>query len=299
MKYVIALSLLLLSVTVMSVKAVTIESAKNAYFHRDYQQVKDIIKELKVGKAEDNLLMAELEILKIAVDIHHDVDDADDDLEIFLENNPNNANFHYLASILWYQYAQNVSIFSKRSMYKNHVLASIKAGELAPENERYQYRAARAYGQPSILGGNSDKQKPIVEKLMISNSAFAQMAMMDYLQNTQDKDNAFIFIEQAVKAFKGNIEVIERAAQLLWTFEKKEQAGKLFTDVCLLTPGEFEAFVKWSDACITSAYFALDGTVDKATGLLSIDRLIEFTEVNDEDYQYALLTREKLILLPD
>ena len=299
MKYIILLSLSLLSVTVMPVQAETLKNAKNAYFHRDYQQVTSIIKALKTSKAEDKLLMAELALLTIAIDIHNDADDAGDDLEDFLENHPNNASFHYLAAILWYQHAKNVSVFSKMSTYRNHVSAMIRAAELEPKNERYQYGAASAYGQPSMMGGDSDKQKPIVDKLMVNNSAFAQMAMMDYLQNTQDKKSGFIFIEQAVIAFKDNIEVVERAAQLLWTFEKKEQAGKLFTEACVLTPGEFEAFVKWSDACLLSASFALDGTVDKVTGLRSIDRLIKFTEVKDEDYQYALSTREKLILLQD
>jgi len=296
MKYIIALSLSLLSMTVTSVKAQTLDDAKNAYFHRDYQQVKSIIEKLKVGKNEDIRLMAELAMLTIAIDIHNDADDAGDELEDFLEHNPNNASFHYLAAILWQHHAKNVSMFSKMSIYRNHVAALIKAGELAPKNERYQYGAASAFGQPSMLGGDSDKQKPMVDKLMVNNSAFAQMAMMDYLQNTQDKENGFIFVDQVVIPFKDNIEVIERAAQLLWTFDKKEQAGELFTAACLLTPGEFEAFVKWNDACQLSASFALDGTVDKATGLISIDRLIKFTEVDDEDSQYALSTREELIL---
>jgi len=299
MEYIRLLGFSILSAITISVNAQTLEDAKNAYFHRDYQQVKSIVKSLKVGQGEDKLLTAELALLTIAIDIHNDVDDAGDDLEDFLENNPNNASFHYLAAILWQHHAKNVSFFSQMSIYKNHVAALINAGLLAPENERYQYGAASGYGQPSMLGGDSNKQKPIVDKLMVNNSAFAQMAMMDYLQNTQDKDNGFIFIEQAVITFKDNIEVIERAAQLLWTFDKKEQAGELFTAACLLTPEEFEAFVKWSDACQLSASFALDGTVNKATGLLSIDRLIKFTKVNDEDFQYALSTREELVLLSD
>jgi len=299
MKYIIILGLSLFSMTIMSVKAQTLDNAKNAYFHRDYQQVESIIKSLKAGKAENKLLMAELEILTIAIDIHNDADDAGDDLEDFLDKTPNNASFHYLAAILWQYHAKNVSVFSKMSIYRNHVAALIKAAELAPENDRYQYGAASAFGQPSMLGGDSDKQKPIVDKLMVNNSAFAQMAMMDYLQNTQDKQNGFTFVKQASIAFKDNIEVIERAAQLLWTFDKKEQAGELFTAACLLTPGEFEAFVKWSDACLLSASFALDGTVEKETGLVSIDRLIKFTEVDDEESQYAISTREKLISLTD
>jgi hypothetical protein len=296
MKYLIYMGLLMTSIMVMSVKAQNLNNAKNAYFHRDYQQVKNIIQELRNEKANDKLLMAELALLSIAIDVHNDVDDADEDLEDFLEKHPNNASFHYLGGILWYQHANNVSFFSQMSTYKKHVAAMIRAAELDPQNERYLYGAASAYGQPSMLGGDSDKQKPIVDKLMVNNSAFAQMAMMDYLQNTQDTTNGFLFIKEVSIAFKDNIEVLERAAQLLWTFDKKEQAGELFTAVCLLTPGEFEAFVKWGDACLLSASFVLDGTVKKETGLRSINRLITFSKVDDEDSQYAISLREKLTI---
>ncbi|WP_085299080.1 hypothetical protein [Cognaticolwellia mytili] len=90
-----------------------------------------------------------------------------------------------------------------------------------------------------MIGGDSDKQKPIVDKLMVNNSVFAQMAMMDYLQNTRDKINGFSLIKQVSITFKDNIEVLERAAQLLWAFDEKEQAGALFSAACLLPPGEF------------------------------------------------------------
>jgi len=291
----INIGLLLIPAMAMTVEAQTLDNAKNAYFHRDYQQVENIVKEISAEKTEDKLLMAELALLTVAVDIHNDVDDAGDDLEDLLESNPNNASLHYMAGILWYHHAKNVSVFSKMSVIKNHVAASIKAAELAPENDRYQYGAASAYGQPSMLGGDSDKQKPIVDKLMVNNSMFAQMAMMDYLQNTQDKKNGFIFIEKVSLAYKGNIEVLERAAQLLWTFDEKEQAGELFTAVCLLTPGEYEAFVKWADACLLSANFALDGTVAKEKGLFSIERLIKYTVVTDKESRYALSLRDELI----
>jgi len=278
-----------------TLKAQTLDNARNAYFHRDYQQVKNLIKKLKAEKPKDKLLMAEIALLTIATDIHNDVDDAEDALEDLLENNPDNASLHYMGSILWSHYAQNASFFSKMSAYKSHIAALIKAAELEPENERYQYGAASAYGQPSMMGGDSDKQKPIVDQLMVNNSAFAQMAMMDYLQNTQDKENGFIFIEEVAIAFKENIEVLERAAQLLWTFDKKQQAGELFTAVCLLTPGEFEAFVKWGDACLLSASFVLDGTLEQEDGLISIDRLIKYTFVSDEGSRYALSVRDKLL----
>ena len=288
------MSLLLILVASNAVKAQTLDNAKNAYFHRDYQQVKNIIKKLKIEKAEDKLLMAELALLAIAVEVKNDVDDADDDLETFIENNPNNASFYYMAGLLWNDLAKNASVFSKMSKYKHYVKAMVKAAKLAPNNERYQLEAAKAYGQPSMMGGDSDKQKPIVDKLMVNNSAFAQMAMMDYLQNTQDKKHAFIFIRDVSIAFKNNIEVMERAAQLLWTFDKKQQAGALFTAVCLLPAGKYEAFEKWSDACLLSAEFSLDGSVDKTAGLLSIERLIKLTKVDDKYTQYAKLTRKKL-----
>lgn len=295
MKYIQQLCLIWLSVIVCNVNAQTLDNAKNAYFHRDYQQVKAIITELKATQAENKVLMSELAMLTIAVDMRNSVDGADDDLEALLERHPNNANFHYMAGILWYHHAKNSSIFSKMSIYKKHVTANIKAAKLAPENERYQYVAASAYGQPSMIGGDSIKQKPIVDKLKVNNSAFAQMAMMDYQQNTQDKTNGFALIKQVSITFKDNIEVLERAAQLLWTFDEKEQAGALFSAACLLPPGEFEAYEKWSDACLLSASFAVDGALKKATGLVSIERLIKFTDVDDEESKYAFSLRNQLV----
>ncbi|WP_286271910.1 hypothetical protein [Thalassotalea hakodatensis] len=294
MKLISLITLILLSMNAIATNDKTLLDAKKAYFHRDYQQVMSIVKALQVTKTENKSLMAEVALLQAAIDIQKGVKGADEHLEQIIAKNDEKANFHYMASRLWYRHAKNSSIFSKMSIYKKHVKASIRAATLAPENERYQYIAARAYGQPSMMGGDNDKQKLIVDKLMINNSAFAQMAMMDYLQNTQDKVNALPFIKQVSVTYKDNIEVLERAAQLLWTFDEKEQAGKLFSTVCSLPPGEFEAYVKWNDACFLSASFAVEGILTKEIGLTSINRLIEFTFVDDDEFQQAQSIKKKL-----
>lgn len=296
MKLISLIATVLFSINAIATAGETLLDAKKAYFHRDYQQVINIIQVLQATKAENKSLMAEVALLQAAIDIQKGVKGADERLEELVAKNDNKANFHYMASRLWYRHAKNSSIFTKMSIYKKHVAASIKAAELAPENERYQYVAARAYGQPSLMGGDSDRQKIIVDKLMINNSAFAQMAMMDYLQNTQDKVNAFPFIKQVSLTYKDNIEVLERAAQLLWTFDEKEQAGKLFYTVCSLPPGEFEAYVKWNDACFLSATFAVEGFLAREVGLTSINRLIEFSFVDDDEFQQAQSIKKKLSL---
>ena len=296
MKYKIFVGLVMLVSCVKTINAATLDEAKNAYFHRDYQRVQEIVNSFETTATQNKTLQAELKLLSIAVAIHNDDDDAGDNLEDLLEANPNNAYLHYFASILWYRHVENVSVFSKISTIKNHVKAMIKAAKLEPDNDRYQYLAASAYGQPSMFGGDSDKQKPIVDLLnQKPDSMFAPMATMDYLQNTVNKEDGFAFIDAVSEKFKTNIEVLERAGQLLWTFEKKQQAGELFTAVCNLPPGEFEAYVKWSGACLLTAIFASDGTLKNDTGLTAVERLIKYTKVDDEDAQYALSLRKELL----
>ena len=227
-KFILVLFIALVS---MSVKSQTLEQAKNAYFQRNYQKALNIIEQLKTAGKLEASATTYADLLMIAVDIKRDVDDADEALEAFLEKHSNNADVHYMAGLLFIDIANNASFFSKMSNYKSHVKNLIKAAKLAPNKMRYQMEAASAYGQPSMMGGDKPKQKPIVDKLMVGNSAVAQIAMMDYLQNTQNKKAGFNFIKQVVIEFKDNIEVIERAAQLLWTFDKKQQAGDLFTQV--------------------------------------------------------------------
>ncbi|WP_143764381.1 hypothetical protein [Cognaticolwellia mytili] len=78
-----------------NVNAQTLEDAKKAYFHRDYQRAKAIIIDLNANQADNKLIMSELAMLTIAADIRSNADGADDDLEALLASQPNNENFHY------------------------------------------------------------------------------------------------------------------------------------------------------------------------------------------------------------
>ncbi|NQY37763.1 MAG: hypothetical protein HRT37_22985 [Alteromonadaceae bacterium] len=288
---------LFLVLTSISANSQILAEVKNAYFYRDYQKVEKIIRELKQKNHLNVSLNPEAELLAIAVDIQQDDDEAQDKLITFLQDNPTNAEAHYMAGLLWIKIAKKASIFTKMSNYKRYVSAMIKAAALAPDNERYQMEAAKAYAQPSMMGGDISKQKPIVDKLMENNSAFAQISMMDHLQNTQNEKESFSMINRMSVEFKNDIEVLERAAQLLWTFDKKQQAGVLFTQVCNLPPGKKEAFIKWTDACLLSAYFTLDDKGNLDLGLNSINRLLKHNVVDDEESRYALSVKEKLLAI--
>lgn len=154
--------------------------------------------------------------------------------------------------------------------------------------------AAKALGQPSMMGGNSKKQKPIVDKLMTGNSSFAQIAMMDYLQNTQNKKGGFEFISRITIEFSTDIELLERAAQLSRTFDDDQLARTLFTQACNLPPAKKQAFTKWHNACLLSGVLSLDNNENLQLGLDAIDRLLQFTAVEDKETKLAWSIKNQL-----
>lgn len=284
------LALVLFSVSFGVLAESQMDKAKAAYFQRNYTAVESMI------DSSNKPLSEEAQILAIAVAVARQNDDAQERLIKYLQQHPLNAQAHYMGGILWIKMAKNASIFSKRSLYSRYVAAMTKAAELAPDNNRYQMEAAKAYGQPSMMGGDSDKQKPIVDKLLKGGSAFAQIAYMDLLQNNQDEVGALDFVKRVTAEFKHHIEVTERAAQLLWTFDRQKEAGVLFTQTCEMAPGINEAFVKWSTACWLSAAFSLEGSGNIQQGLKATERLLKYDTVVDGDYHEVLLMRGQLLI---
>lgn len=273
----------------------SLEEAEVAYFYRDYQKATQILRQLKSTAELEQSQRVAAQLLTIAADIQLDKNDAEDRLESFLDSHASNAKAQYFAGLLWLKIAQDASFFSKMSYFKRYVKAMTRAAELAPNNPRYQMEAAKAFGQPSMMGGDSKKQKPIVDKLMAENSTFAQIAMMDYLQNTQNKKASIEIVNGVSIAFATDIEVLERAAQLMRTFENDQLAKQLFTQTCNLPSGKKEAFSKWHEACLLSGVLSLQNNVDLKQGLADIERLLKFTVVQDEDSNLAKSIQNQLV----
>jgi len=289
--------LLLLAMPLQATNVTTshrLEEAETAYFYRDYEKVTDILVHLKSNIELNQQQHLEAQLLTIATQIQQDKDDAEDWLENFLAQHSHNAKAQYFGGLLWLKIAHDASFFSKMSYFKRYVKAITNAAQLAPNNPRYQFEAARAFGQSSMMGGDAKKQKPIVDKLMPENGTFAQIAMMDYLQNTQNEKASIEIINRVSTEFNTDIEVLERAAQLLRTLQKDPQARTLFTRACHLPPGIKEAFVKWSDACLLSGVLSLQSNENLKIGLAAIERLLRFTVVQDEETKFAMSIKSQL-----
>lgn len=187
-------------------------------------------------------------------------------------------------------------MFSKMSIYSNYVEAMTKAAKLAPQNARYQMEAAKAYGQPSIMGGDSNKQAPIVAKLLQGSSPFAHIVQMDLLQNTQKESEAIHYATGIAQQYSNNVEIVERAAQLLWTFGDKNKAGELFYQACMLPAPIKEAYLKWDTACWYSVLFSDNGELSLEQGITAGKRLLAQSSVKDNEYLESLELYTQLLV---
>ncbi|MBU2892260.1 hypothetical protein KO495_02855 [Colwellia sp. D2M02] len=266
------------------------QTLEQLYYQRDYQSIKEILNALnRPLKIDEQLLM-------LAIKVQRDEDDADDALESLTNEHQNNAKVQYWAGNLWQIVAKNSSMFSKMSIYSHYVKAMTKAAKLAPQNARYQMEAAKAYGQPSIMGGDSDKQAPIVAKLLQGSSQFAHIAQMDLLQNTQKESEAIHYATGIAQQYSNNVEIVERAAQLLWTFGDKDKAGEFFYQACMLPAPIKEPYLKWSAACWYSVLFSDNGELSLEQGITAGKKLLAQSSVKDNEYLESLELYAQLLV---
>jgi len=272
----------------VTAQGIEVKQLEVSYYARDYQNIDQLLSQPKRPLTIDE------QLLKLAVTIQRDEDGAESALELFVQQHSANAKVQYWAGQLWLTLAKRSSIFGKMSKFSRYVSATTTAAKLAPDNARYQMEAAKAYGQPSMMGGDPGKQQPIVDKLRKIDSPFSQIAYMDYLQNTQNKSQGIEYALEVAKAYSTNVEVVERAGQLMWTFENKLMAGQAFWQACQLPASEYEAFIKWETACWLVANFSLDGEMSVSNGVIAAERLRQNSHVKDQDYQEALLLLAQL-----
>jgi hypothetical protein len=266
------------------------QTLETLYYQRDYQSVITALELL------DSPLNISEQLLVTAIKVQRNEDNADDALASFAKAHPNNAKVQYWAGNLWQIVAKNSSIFSKMSIYSHYVKAMTQAAKLAPQNARYQMEAAKAYGQPSIMGGDSDKQPPIVAKLLQGNSPFAHIAQMDLLQNTQKESEALHYATGIAKQYSNNVEIVERAAQILWTFGDKNKAGELFYQACMLPAPIKEAYLKWDAACWYSVLFSDNGELSLEQGITAGKQLLSQSSVKDNEYLESLELYAQLLV---
>lgn len=267
----------------------SLANIENAYFHRDYLFVQTTINAMPSPLSEQTAALA------MAAKVKLNPDHGETIINNFIKAHPNNAYGHYYGGLLWSELAKNAGLFSRMGFYKKSVTSMITAGLLAPDNPRFQVEAAKAYGQPAMLGGQSELQKPIVDKLQTHPSIFAELALMDYLQNTEDKAAALQLIAQLTPRYDQNVELLERMGQLLWTFEQQDRASDLFSQACQLTPPNNQGYVKWLSACQLTAAFALNDIGSVQHGLDACKTLLKYDTVNDSEHHYFLLLNSQLL----
>lgn len=271
-------------------KVTSQQTLEQLYYQRDYQSIKETLNALSRPLTVDE------QLLMLAIKVQRDEDDADDALESFTKTHSDNAKVQYWAGNLWQVIAKNSSMFSKMSIYSHYVEAMTKAAKLEPTNARYQMEAAKAYGQPSMMGGDSDQQQPIVAMLLKGDSPFAHIAYMDLLQNTQKENEAIKYASDIAQQYKNNVEIVERAAQLLWTFDKVTQAGKLFYQACMLPAPSYEAYTKWDAACWYSTMFSKEERISIEKGIAASTHLLNESAVKDDDYLESLQQYAQLLV---
>ncbi len=265
----------------------SIDSVWNAYYHRQYDQVKRYV------ETQDDV---NAHLLGVTFKIVNKEEDAEEALNQLLKQHANVAFVHHKAVKMWLAIGRQASVFSRMRYYERSVAAQIRAAELAPEQDRYRKDMARAKGfNGSLFSVDLEKQRAVVDTLKQRDPRYWLMAEMDYAQNRRDKKMAMQWIEQARMQFNQDIDVLERAAQLLWTNDDVEGAQQLFSQVCQLPPGQEEAWELWLQSCEISAMFAQNGEASLDIGLASSQRLINLDTVHDEYYADSLLVHAELL----
>ena len=117
---------------------------------------------------------------------------------------------------------------------------------------------------------------------------------MDYLQNTQNANEAKKTVTTIRLEFNEDVVLMNRAANLLWTFSDKTQAQQLFVDSCKIKTIAVDQLPQWQEACMSSAYLALQNHGDKQQALEALTLLLSGDKVRDEQYVDYLMTYAEL-----
>ncbi|MDP4486599.1 hypothetical protein CWB89_01005 [Pseudoalteromonas piscicida] len=263
---------------------------ESAFYHRQYQQVTKIINTLK-----DKELDAE--IMAVSVAVAQKDDNKEALLNTLIKRHIDNAKVHFTAGNLWYQIKQQSNLFNKLSLVEKSNKHFIRAAELAPNNPEYLVSAAKALAIESGFWDSEKKaSKAIVDRLKAMDNRYYNLAFMDYLQNTQNEELALKTVASVGQHYAQDIVLIHRAANLLWTFSAKDAAQRLFTNGCLIEHISLSQLPTWRDACVSSAYLALQQHGDKRRAVDAMERLLGKERVQDEQHIEYLMLQAELYL---
>lgn len=261
---------------------------EQAYYHRQYDLLASKLNELDSKDVRS-------EILEVALAVATHQKDKEAQLEALVKRHPNSANVRYFAGKLWYQIKDQSSLFNKLGLVDKSNENYIIAAKLEPENPQYLVEAAKALAiQSSFLDSEKKESKAIVDKLAKLDKRHYYLALMDYLQNTQNAEGAKKTVTTIRSEFNSDVVLMNRAANLLWTFSEKFQAQQLFVDSCKIITVAVEQLPQWQEACMSSAYLALQDYGDKQQALEALTLLLSQDKARDEQYVDYLMVYAQL-----
>ncbi|TMO87514.1 tetratricopeptide repeat protein [Pseudoalteromonas spongiae] len=289
-------TLLIMLSVITQAQQIDLQTSKleSAFYNRQY----DLVSELLAAQQEKNL---NSEIMTVAIAVAQNRDNKETLLNTLIENNPDNAEVHFMAGELWYQIKEQSNLFNKLGLVKKSNTHFIKAAELAPENPKYLVAAAKALAIESSFWDSEKKDsKVIVDKLKELDTHYYNLALMDYLQNTQNKKRALQTVELVSQNYPQNVALIHRAANLLWTFTAKAQAQRLFVKGCQIAQVIPERLPTWRDTCLSAAYLALQQHGDKQLAVDAMEHLLSKEQVKDKQHiEYLMVLGELYRALED
>lgn len=267
---------------------------EQAYYQRQYSV---LASQLNMFDAAD----VNIELLTVALAVATDQKDKEPQLEALTARHPDNARVRFMAGKLWYQIKQQSSLFNKLGLVEKSNENYLIAAKLAPDNPQYLIQAAKALAiQSGFFDAEKQASKAIVEKLAQLDQRSYYLALMDYWQNTQNAAAAKKTIATIKADFHQDMALLNRAANLLWTFAEKSQAQQLFVASCKLTAPTAAQLPLWQDACLSAADLALQNYGDKQQALAALNILLSTDKVTDEQYVgYLMLHAELNLALAD
>lgn len=267
---------------------------EQAYYQRQYSV---LASQLNMFDPAD----VNIELLTVALAVATDQKDKEPQLEALTVRHPDNARVRFMAGKLWYQIKQQSSLFNKLALVEKSNENYLMAAKLAPDNPQYLIEAAKALAiQSGFFDAEKQASKAMVEKLAQLDQRSYYLALMDYWQNTQNAAAAKQTIATIKADFPQDMALLNRAANLLWTFAEKSQAQQLFVASCKLTAPSAEQLPLWQDACLSAADLALQNYGDKQQALAALNVLLSTDKVTDEQYVgYLMLHAELNLALAD
>jgi len=263
---------------------------EQAYYQRQYRV---LASQLKMFDRND----VKIDLLAVALAVATHQQDKTTQLEALTARHPDNAQVRFMAGKLWYQIKQQSSLFNKLALVEKSNENYLMAAKLAPDNPQYLIEAAKALAiQSGFFDAEKQASKAVVEKLAQLDQRSYYLALMDYWQNTQNAAAAKQTIATIKADFHHDMALLNRAANLLWTFAEQSQAQHLFVASCKLTAPTAEQLPQWQDACLSAAYLALQNYGDKQQALEALNLLLSEDKVTDEQYVGYLMLHAELNL---